>query len=266
VTGFRSVAGQLATTAGESVQLTVAHTITLPLDIRLSNRYRRVDSRNWTRRLVDQQSLVDGAQVTYPDVSLQWIARPQALSNLVTSIAANARMLFTRQASLLPTDLFSLSPERRATHVKSWPLNGTIVWALGNVSTSGAYTLTKRVDSLPGSIATATSTDASADIGKAFALPKHWGLKSALRTRASYQETHTESFVSNLAALGQRSRLTNNGRQLFSVSADADAADNLTFSLQGSRVVTFDRNFNRKFVQTVFTAALQIQFFGGALR
>jgi hypothetical protein len=50
------------------------------------------------------------------------------------------------------------------------------------------------------------------------------------------------------------------------LSADTDLAENLTFSLQGSRVITFDRNFNRRFTQTVVSAVLNIQFFGGALR
>ena len=49
--------------------------------------------------------------------------------------------------------------------------------------------------------------------------------------------------------------------QTFNINADTDVADNMTFSLQGSRVVTFDRNFNRRFVQTVITAVFQLQFF-----
>ena len=67
-------------------------------------------------------------------------------------------------------------------------------------------------------------------------------------------------------AAGARSRLTDNGRHAFSLNADSDVADNMTPSLQGSRVVTFDRNFNRRFNQMVLSAVLQVQFFGGALR
>ena len=46
---------------------------------------------------------------------------------------------------------------------------------------------------------------------------------------------------------------------------DTDLADDISFSLQASRVVTFDRNFNRRFTQTLISAVLNIQFFGGAL-
>jgi hypothetical protein len=106
----------------------------------------------------------------------------------------------------------------------------------------------------------------SADLTKSFGLPESWQLRSGLRTRLAYQRTATTSYVSNIAAVGSRSRLTDNGRHAFTFNADTDLAQDLTFSLQGSRVVTFDRNFNRRFTQTVFSAVLNIQFFGGASR
>jgi hypothetical protein len=88
-------------------------------------------------------------------------------------------------------------------------------------------------------------------------------VRNPLRTRVSWQETLTESFVANAFAEGARSRLTDNGRRAFNFNADTDLDDNMTFSLQASRVVTFDRNFGRRFVQTVITAVFQLQFFAG---
>ena len=93
-------------------------------------------------------------------------------------------------------------------------------------------------------------------------VPIQFGLSESV----AWQESRTSSFVSNAAAEGLRSRLTDGGRRAFSANASTDLADNMTFSLQGSRVVNFDRNFNRKLVQTVFSAALQLQFFGGAMK
>ena len=55
-------------------------------------------------------------------------------------------------------------------------------------------------------------------------------------------------------------------RRVFSLSADADLNPTMSFSLQGSRTGTMDRNYNRRFVQTVITAALQLQFFSGTFR
>ena len=103
----------------------------------------------------------------------------------------------------------------------------------------------------------------AADISKSFTLPESWRVKNPVRTRVSWQETLTQSFIANSQAEGARSRLTDNGRRAFNFNADTDVAENMTFSLQGSRVVTFDRNFNRRFVQTVITAVFQLQFFAG---
>jgi hypothetical protein len=36
------------------------------------------------------------------------------------------------------------------------------------------------------------------------------------------------------------------------------------FTLQGSRVVTYDNNFNRRNTQLVLSTVLQVQFFGDA--
>ena len=101
---------------------------------------------------------------------------------------------------------------------------------------------------------------------RAFGLPVRWELKSGLRARLGFQQTQTQSYVQNLFAAGSRSRLTDNGRQAFTLNADTDVADNATFSIQGSRIVNFDRNLNRRLTQTVITAVLQMQFFAGDLR
>ena len=69
-----------------------------------------------------------------------------------------------------------------------------------------------------------------------------------------------------LGASGTRSRLADNGRQAITLNADTDVADNVTFSLQSARIVTFDNNLNRRFTQYVLTATLQLSFFAGELR
>ena len=122
------------------------------------------------------------------------------------------------------------------------------------------------MDSLPGSVTNGNSAEASAEIGRTFTAPPDWGLKSGIRARLGFQQAHTKSYVENLFAASRRSRLTDNGRQAFTLNADTDVAPNATFSLQGSRIVNFDRNLNRRLTQTVITAVLQMQFFAGDLR
>jgi hypothetical protein len=128
------------------------------------------------------------------------------------------------------------------------------------------YSQRRQVDSLPGSVTNGRSREGSAEVGRTFALPADWNARSGVRTRFGFQQTRTESYVQNLFAAGRQSRLTDNGRQAFTLNADADVAENATFSIQGSRIVTFDRNLNRRFTQTVVTAVLQMQFFAGDLR
>ena len=38
--------------------------------------------------------------------------------------------------------------------------------------------------------------------------------------------------------------LTDNGRQAFNLNADTDLSELLTFSLTGSQILTYDRNYN----------------------
>jgi hypothetical protein len=119
------------------------------------------------------------------------------------------------------------------------------------------------VDSLPGSVTRGRTSDLVTDVGKSFPLPASWRLSSPLRARMTWQETLAENFVSNAAVVGARSRLTDNGRRAFSLNLDTDLSETMTFSFQGSRIATFDRNFNRRIVQTIFTTVFQMQFFAG---
>jgi hypothetical protein len=266
IDAFRSIAGLLASSAGASTEMVVSNTLTIPGGLSISNRLQRTNARNWSRRQDDGLTVLNGDQRTWPDISLRWSGRPWALSGIFASVGATARALVTQQSWVAPSEFADGNDEVRASHATSYPLSASAVTAWGNIALSGSWARTSRVDSLPGSVGEATSSDLSADVSRAFALPAQWNLKRPLRTRASYQESLTRSFVSNDAAFGARSRLTDNGRRAFSVNADTDVAENMNFSLQGSRVVTFDRNFNRRFVQTVFSAVFQLQFFGGATR
>jgi len=146
-------------------------------------------------------------------------------------------------------------------------INGSVTWNVGTGQmTSFGLGTTHRLDSLPGSIAESRSRDLNADVSRGIKMPERWKLKNDLRTRLSYQQSSAQSWVQNQSATAKRSRLADNGRQAINVNADADVAENLTFSLTGARIVTFDNNLNRRFSQIVFTAVLQVSFFAGELK
>jgi cell surface protein SprA len=266
ITGFRDYGGGLANSAGQSSQVVLANGLNLPLSVSVTNRVQRTTTRNWSRRLETDQTTIDGDQIVFPDLNVRWSPRGPLFDGLVKSAGFNGRLLHTWQSLAVPALVTGTEPEERVTRVRTYPLNASLTWAPGEVTTTAGYSYRTQVDSLPGSVTNGNSAETSAEIGRTFRLPSDWNLKSGLRARLGFQHARTKSYVQNLFAAGRRSRLTDNGRQAFTLNADTDVADNATFSIQGSRIVNFDRNFNRRITQTVITAVLQMQFFAGDLR
>ncbi|HEY0970636.1 MAG TPA: cell surface protein SprA [Gemmatimonadales bacterium] len=263
---FRHLDGLPATSAGVGTQLIVTQAVRLPYGVTAVARVSRSGARNWTRQPFleddDGQRADEGTQLAFPDVTLRWSWRPEVPRGVVTDAGVNARVLHTLQRNVALADAGPLS-ETRTTLVRSYPLSGSVSWAPGRLTTSGGVSLTLRQDTLPGAVIRSSSREASAEIGRPFRLPPRLGLRSDLRTRASFQQTRTRSVATSLSAAGRESRLVDNGRRAFSLNADADVAEDLTFVLQASRIVTFDENLGRRFAQTVLTAALQMRFFAG---
>jgi cell surface protein SprA len=259
--------GRFATTAGSVAQVTLASGLRLPWGITLAARTQRVATRNWLRRFDDSRAVIDGEQVTLPDLTLRATFRPRLLERFVTSIGTNARLVETRQRSTAPSGVFGLTDDVRTSRVLSYPLGASIQWNdRGALSTSFNFASTFRFDSLPGTVLDSRSQDFGADVARKFRLPAEWKARSDLRARMGYQQTATSAFVQGGLKGSARSRLAENGRRAFTMNADTDVAENLTFSLQGAHIVTFDNNLNRRFTQIVLTAVLQISFYAGELR
>jgi hypothetical protein len=262
---FRSIEDQLATSAGVTHTTTLGGGLRLPLGFTVTNRYRKVESRNWTRRFDDTHALVHTKSVALPDLGVRWSWRPSLLGPIVSSIGAQAGLRHVDSRSFVPTGLGGV-PERSHSEVRQIPVSGSITWAfLNGLGTSASYTLTTRDEQRPGSTNESRTEDMAFDLSGRLPLPERLDLGTELRVRLGYQESRTESYVLS-ATTANRSRLTDNGRRAYSLNADTDVAENLTFSLQGSRVLTFDDNLGRRFTQTVFSAILQLQFQAGQPR
>jgi hypothetical protein len=267
---MRRTGGVPASSAGLAGQLGATQTVLLPGGLSVVGRLTRSNARTWTAQPYgldpDAQRVDEGSQVGFPDLSLRWSLRAPPPGSAVRAASATARLLHTRQRNVTLADAGPGLRETRTTLVRSYPLTGALTWAFGDLTTAGGYTLTERTDTIPGTLIRSTIRDASADVGRAFALPARWQPRSALRTRLSYQYSRSRSLAASLSDDALASRLLDNGRWSLSLNADTDVAENLTFVLQGARIVTFDDNLGRRFVQTVLTAALQLQFFSGELR
>ena len=265
VDAFRQANGQLAATTGLTHALSASQSFLFPGNVAFVNRYRRTTTRSWTRRVDDAQSVADGAQTVFPDVSVRWNWTPPALFlPIVKSLGANAGYARSLATSFLPGDVNGERPELRGSRVRTIPLNATVAWGFGRgLTTSAAYAVTSRTDSLPGSVADGTSEERSANVGKAFKFPKRLGftIDNDVRARIGWQQTRTNTYVNDLARQGT-SRLSDNGRSAVSLNADTDLSETVVFTLQGSRVKTYDNNFNRRATQLVFSTVFQVQFFG----
>jgi hypothetical protein len=266
IEGFRSLDGFTAANAGRSTDLVVTNTLVLPGGVSVATRAQRTLSNHWNRRQVIRLTEVEGEQSVLPDISVRWSGRPWIVSGLFQSLGFTARAIRGHQQWISRSNVAGAADEVRASRQESLPLSANLVTAWGDVSLGGTWALRRWTDSLPGSVSNASGAEVSADIAKSFPLPAGWGTRSPLRTRLSYQENTAESFVSNAAVFGARSRLTDNGRRSINLNFDTDVSETMTLSLQGSRVLAFDRNFNRRVVQTFITAVFQMQFYSGPTR
>jgi hypothetical protein len=280
---FREIGDMPATSAGLINQVSANHTIALPFGASLANRYQHISARNWTRRPDDTQGVTDGTQVVFPDLALRWTMKPDRLRRVISSINGSARAVQTRQINnrqpdnIRPFAAGDGEPEevvpstfladRGETVVRSFPASFSIIFAGQRpLSATLGYAFSQRRETRPGLSSRSGNNDISVELAKPWSVPPDWKLRSDIRTRVSYQDTHGDNFVLNPLALSRESRLTDNGRRAFSFSADTDVAENLSSSFVFSRVESFDENLNRRFTQTVLSAVLHLQFFGGELK
>lgn len=267
---FRLLGGLPASSAGVGTQLSATQVLALGGGLSLVGRFTRSRARNWTRELADPagsdgQRLDEGSQTGFPDLTLRWSLGRSGAAGPIEHASASARLLHTRQRNAAMVDALLGPREVRSTAIRSYPLNGSITWGYGRLTTGGGYSLTLRTDTIPGTRIESVSRDASAELGRPFTLPARWGLGSDLRTRLGYQYSRSRSTASSLSAGRRENSLLDNGRWSATVDADADVAENLTFGMQAARIVTYDRNLGRHLTQTVLTAALTLHFFAGPL-
>jgi hypothetical protein len=276
VGGMRTIDGRPATIAGAVDRADLTHAIALPYGFTVTNHAALGTTRSWWRRAATGE-LAEGTGDlrVVPDVTVRWAWRP-ANGPVVSNVGLTAGARRDWRTSVAPAD--SLSPEdARATLTQTWPVNATVTWsALGGLTTGGGVTLTRRADDLPGSRLSSTARDATADVTRGFKPPASWGLKSDIRLRLNWSDSHNRTFVDGrdprpdeLLSIGLldpfvRTVQADAGQRLLSFGATGDVADNMTLNLTGSRSTRFNRTFGTQFTETLLSASLQLGFFAGA--
>ena len=272
---YRGVTSNLATTAGRLRRGTIAGSLNLPFSLTLQSRVESGTTDTWTRRTLDGfQAVITSTQLTRPDLTVRWSWRPQRLRRIISLLSVNGRYVISEQETTIPNETGGLA-DRSRTIARSQPLSGTITWTfLGNLSTNGSYDHQRREDLRPGAVTNGDTRRMSFDVARSFRLPKKWNTRNGLmRTSVSYQSEETSSIVNGTsvatgtaAATTATSVLTNNGRRAFNLNANTDLSELVSFTLTGSRVLNFDRNFNRQTSNIIFSAVLQLRFFAGEMR
>jgi hypothetical protein len=264
---FRNINGSPATAVGVNNQLALNQEVRLPLGAWLVGRYQQITLRNWTRRFDRTHAVTDGSQVVFPDVSLRWSGQPTGGFEAVwSSMSLSAGYVETEQQFGAPIGLAGAvsRDDRSVLHSRRYPVTAAAVWsAIPGLTTSATVARTFRDEERPGLDMRSRATDLSFDVARPFLLPGRLGGNGPLRTRLSYQGGEFSNFVVNPLAVGNLSRIAENGRRAWTFSADTDVAENLASSFVISRVLSFDRNLNRRFTQTILSAVLHMQFFGG---
>jgi hypothetical protein len=260
---YRELSGRLAASASDATSYSANGGISLPLGLSLSTRATLLNGATWMRIPGNDAGEITTRQWTVPDAAARW--QLTGARGPLTSASATVRAVQSRQEVVMPVP--GEAGDLRITRLWRYPVSATVRWdALGGLVTSAGFSWTNRVDSLPGSQRRSRATDASADIARTFRPPASWGFRGDIRSRLGWQESHGESFVTARAAPGGESRLTDNGRRALTISADTGIDDGMTFTLQGSHILNFDRTVNRRIAQTVLSAVLTINFFAGEIR
>lgn len=290
---FRGLSSQLATTAGRLRRGTLSGALNLPFSLTLQSRLEHGNTETWTRRTLDGfQAVITSDQLVRPDITLRWSWRPERLRRFVSMVNVNGRYLISEQATTIPNETGGLA-DRSRTVARSQPLSTSITWAaLGNLATSASIDRQRREDLRPGAVVNGDTRRLSFDITRSFPLPRSWNTRTGqMRTSLSYQSEETSSVVTGTSVTGtsvigtpgtgvplpggavlnalfpaQTAVLTNNGRRAFNLNANTDLSDLVSFTLTGSQILNFDRNFNRRTNNLIFSAVMQLRFFAGELR
>jgi cell surface protein SprA len=275
---FRGLDAQLATTAGRLRRGTLAGALNLPFSFTVQSRVEQGNTETWARRTLDGfQAVITSAQVVRPDITVRWSWRPQRLAKVIALVNVNGRYLLSEQETTIPNETGGLA-DRSRTIARSQPLSTSITWsALGNLATSASVDRQRREDLRPGAVINGDTKRLSFDVSRTFPLPKSWNTRTGrMRTSVSYQSEETSSLVTGTSVQAllatsplfnaQTAVLTNNGRRAFNLNANTDLSDLVSFTVTGSQILNFDRNFNRRTSNLIFSAVMQMRFFAGEFR
>jgi hypothetical protein len=249
--------------------------LSLPLGLTLQSDARRSHDRTFYRTTATVHQQRETESTVLPRLSLGWNYRPtqklvsRVISNIGTSVGYEPTVQESFSRGLLDpsgdTSLTTGRSDHSETRALAIPVRATVTWAfLGDLTTGANYRRTEADERRPGSVVEGQSSDFGVDVARAFNVPKKWNLSEQIHARMSFQQSSQARYLPN--ATTGRSYQARNGRTAFNLNADTQLAQNLTGSLVFSKVVNYDKLYDRRFSQLVVTAVMQLSFQAGDLR
>ena len=270
---FLSQGGRLASSASQNGTFQLRGGLALPLGLSVQADARRSNDRTFYRTTSAKHQQRETESMVLPRLSLGWNYRPtnalvaKVISNFGSSVGyePTRQEAFTRGASGTEDADTSATSDRSVTKALGIPVRATVTWAfLGDLTTGANWRRTTADERRPGSVVEGQATDFGVDVARNFAVPQKWNLSDQIHARASFQRSANSRYLPNGTA--GRSYQANNGRTAFNLNADTQLAQNLTGSLVFSKVVNYDKLYDRRFSQLVVTTVFQLSFQAGELR
>jgi hypothetical protein len=263
--GFRSQQGLLASSATDRTTGHSAATLSLPLGLRVTALYQRLQSTTWLLR-VDSQVPLHTRTLEWPSGSVTWTLTPpsQTIGRLLTGLTARLAVRRTEARSEQP-GLSGSGGIVAVTTERSLAPSVTASWIRGILTSFDASDI--RSDRwTAGNLLRTSRSQRSASLSFTWRPPASVvQLKSDIRTSAGY--TYSLNTIC-LRATGQSTCLpfVDSRRTDFQLTMDTSFPPSLSAGLQMAYVLNDERQISRRTSQLVLTAFVQLNTSVGQIR
>ncbi|HWC73754.1 MAG TPA: hypothetical protein VG454_07435, partial [Gemmatimonadales bacterium] len=263
---FRTVNGQLATSAVENKIFSAGSGLTLGLGLRATATFRQTDNVAWTLRSDEQVPLRSHTQ-DWPSGQVGWTLTPskQGVGKFIPRIAA--QVTYRKSQTKVEQPTFE-SGRSVVTHTTDEALNPSLsLTLLGGLLVTTDWARAQGDRLAAGSLFRSERNAQNTTLSFSFKPPGggvgRW--RSNIRTNAGYTVTANTTCLQSAAAAGCVPYVDSRQAQA-QLTMDTDLPSNMGAGLQMAYVLNEERQTNRKISQFVITAFVQLSTSVGQLK
>jgi hypothetical protein len=265
LSGFRMQNGELASSAIESDNLTLASGAALPLGLRVSGNYIRSSGITWVLRS-DAQTPIHSRSTTWPSGTLSWnLTPPRPVSSILTSISAQVGYRRQLTAADQPGLGVTGPGAQSQTTDRTITPSVTLSWFRGVIT---SLTLTHQLtDQLSaGNLFSSDRDQQDAFVAFAFRPPASiLRLKGDIRTNIRYSVSHNATCI-RTAETTVCVPFVDSRQSQAQLTMDTSFPPSLSAGLQMAYIVNQESQANSKTAQLVITAFVNLSTSVGQFR